>query len=288
MITKKQVEEVLEKLENSQNPVFLFDDDPDGLCSFLLLYRMVQKGYGIVIKNSPKLTKETYAEKVEKYSPDLIVILDKPMVEEEFIDYFNCPIIWIDHHQLQTVKKKVLYINPLQNGISTPTTYQCWEIVKNKMPQDIWIALLGIVGDWYYPKEIVDEVKVKYPGMIPSKSKTAPDILFMDNSKAGMLVKMLHFNLKGKIKDSEKNFKVLCRVTSPEEILYNLTPKGKFLMRNYSKINEEYEKVKKDAIQMASDDPFLVAIINQDKFSFSAELSNEVFYIYPEKIIILL
>ena len=40
MLTKKEINEIRENIENSKNPLFFYDDDPDGVCSFLLLYKM--------------------------------------------------------------------------------------------------------------------------------------------------------------------------------------------------------------------------------------------------------
>lgn len=286
MITEKQIEEVKKRLFMCENPIFLFDDDPDGLSSFLLLYRLINKGHGIVVKNQPVVTKDIYANKVERYNPDLIVILDKPMVEEEFIDNFDCPIIWIDHHGLQKPSKKVCYINPLQNSESTPTTFQCWKIVEKERPQDIWLAMVGIVGDWYYPKELIKICNEKYSHLVDEKSKSAPELMFKSKSNLGILIKVFHFNLKGKIKEVEKNFKILSRVQEPNEILMKTTPGGKLIMKNYEKIKIEYEKIKQNVLDLKTDSFFLIAIISQDKYSFSSEMSNEIFYMNPDKLVI--
>ncbi|MEK9185033.1 MAG: hypothetical protein AAB866_02620 [Patescibacteria group bacterium] len=46
MLTEKQINEIKEHLEKAQNPVFFYDNDPDGLCSFLLLQRYIDDGVG--------------------------------------------------------------------------------------------------------------------------------------------------------------------------------------------------------------------------------------------------
>jgi single-stranded DNA-specific DHH superfamily exonuclease len=57
MLTKKQVEEIKEHLERAQNPVFFFDNDPDGLCSFLILRRYCGKGRGVQVRSYPSMNK---------------------------------------------------------------------------------------------------------------------------------------------------------------------------------------------------------------------------------------
>ena len=49
------LEEIKGYLEKSVNPLFFFDDDADGLCSFLLLYRYFKKGKYVPLKSSPAL-----------------------------------------------------------------------------------------------------------------------------------------------------------------------------------------------------------------------------------------
>ena len=105
MLTKKQIDEIRQHLDKAQNPVFFFDNDPDGLCSFLLLQRYIERGKGVPIKSFPELT-EDYFRKVNELNADYIFILDKPVVSQEFfkrVEEINMPIVWIDHH---TIDKK--------------------------------------------------------------------------------------------------------------------------------------------------------------------------------------
>ena len=75
MLTKKQIEEIRGHLNSSQNPLFLFDNDQDGLCSFLLLQKYLGRGKGFPVKSSPSLTQD-YFRKVEEFNADYIFVLD--------------------------------------------------------------------------------------------------------------------------------------------------------------------------------------------------------------------
>ena len=55
MLNKKELDEIKENLEMSQNPLFFFDNDVDGLCSFLILRRSIGRGRGVAIKSFPDL-----------------------------------------------------------------------------------------------------------------------------------------------------------------------------------------------------------------------------------------
>ncbi len=51
-------------LENSSNPLIFFDDDADGLSSFLLIYKFIDKGKGIPIKH--RILDDSYLKSVEE------------------------------------------------------------------------------------------------------------------------------------------------------------------------------------------------------------------------------
>ena len=80
MLSKSKLEEIRKLLENSQNPLFFFDNDADGLCSFLILQRALGRGKGVAVKSFPDLN-SSYLRKVNELNPDYVVILEKPRVE---------------------------------------------------------------------------------------------------------------------------------------------------------------------------------------------------------------
>ena len=51
-LLSEQIREFKKELRDSLRPLFFFDDDPDGVCSFLLFYRFIKDGKGIIIKQS--------------------------------------------------------------------------------------------------------------------------------------------------------------------------------------------------------------------------------------------
>ena len=75
MLTEKQNSEIKEHLEKAQNPVFFFDNDPDGLCSFLLLRRYLGRGKGVAVRSFPDLTVD-YFRKIKELEADYVFIID--------------------------------------------------------------------------------------------------------------------------------------------------------------------------------------------------------------------
>jgi len=275
---KISLEQIKEYLTKADNPLFFFDDDPDGLCSYLLLKRYFNKGNGVVIKASPKLD-VSYLRKVEEYCPDLVVILDQPLIDEEFIQKINVPIIWIDHHPI-TDMKGVKYFNPLMSNSedNRPVTYWCYKIVE----QDEWIALIGIIGDFCLAT--VKEFSEKYKDLFPKDLEKPETILFESNF--GKLVRIFSFILKDRTSEVNKCIKILTRVKDPYEILEKKTSQGNYIYKNYEKVNKKYEEILNSAIKDKVQDNILFYTYASSKMSFTADLSNELMYRNPGKIII--
>jgi single-stranded DNA-specific DHH superfamily exonuclease len=281
-LTEKEIGRIRDELKNCKRPIFFFHDDADGLCSFLLLYRHIREGKGIVVKSKPSVDK-VLANKVFDYEADKVFILDLAVMRQEFIDAVKRPVIWIDHHA-PTDLNNVLYFNPRvhKSDIIYPVTNICYDVVK----ENLWIAMVGCVGDWYLP-EFKDEFCEKYPDLLDKDIDTPPKALF--ESEIGTLAKIFNFVLKGPSKNVNNCMKVLTRINSPYEILKQETPQGKFIYRKYESINKDYEKMVKEAEKEAKKkDDFIIYTYTEDRMSFTGELSNELLYKYPHKSIIII
>ena len=278
MLTQKQFQQIRDELDNCQNPIFFFDDDPDGLCAFLLLYRYKKEGHGFVVKTHPKLDVRS-APKIEQYDADKVFVLDVANLEQDFIDASKVPVIWIDHHG-PSDRTGMRYFNPRINdkNVNIPTTYMCYKAVQ----QDLWIAMVGCIADYYMP-DFLNEFKKKYPDLLNGK-KTVGDIYF--SSKLGTLIKIFSFCLKGKTSEVVKSMKILTRIESPYEILNQETAKGKFIFKRYEKINKLYDSLLEDAVKVAGKEKMLVFTYSEDKMSFTGDLANELLHKFPDKIII--
>jgi single-stranded DNA-specific DHH superfamily exonuclease len=279
MITKQELQEIKRYLKKSENPLFFYDDDPDGLASYLLLKTVAGKGKGIPIKSSPNLD-EIYLRKIKEYTPDCVFILDKPNITQEFVDKANTKIIWIDHHPVVGIKG-VKYYNPRLNdkNDNRPTSYWCYKIANEKL----WVAMCGIVGDWYVP-EFIDKFIKEFPGLT-KKTKDAGEMLF--TTELGKLVKVFAFILKGKVSDVKRNVSILEKIKTPYEILNQTSAKGKFIHKYYEKINKLFEKMLSEAKRQATRSKLLLYTYPSAKHSLTGILSNELLYTYPNKVIII-
>lgn len=276
MLKEKEIREIKLELINSKKPLFFFHDDPDGLCSFLLFYRFLREGNGIVVKARPKLDK-TYIKKVKEFLPDKIFILDLALVDEEFINKANTSIIWIDHHNPQ--KTKVKYFNPRIENIkdNIPVTYTCYQVVR----QDLWLAMCGCIGDWYFP-DFADEFKELYPDLLLN-AHTPEEALF--ETPLGELIRILSLILKGSTREVKKCIKILTRINDPYELLNTSTPRARYIHKRYSKIFNKYKELLDKAIKQVKD-KVVVFTYPDEKISFTGDLANELLYKFPDKLIV--
>jgi single-stranded DNA-specific DHH superfamily exonuclease len=281
MLTKREVDEIKEELETASNPVYFFHDDPDGLCSFLLLYRFVREGHGIIVKTKPSVD-ERFLRKVEEYKPDKIFIVDLAMVEQDFIDRAKTKIIWIDHHE-PLKRHGVKYYNPRVKHPKTniPASFLCHQAVA----RDLWIAMVGCVGDWYFPK-FADEFKKKYPKLLAKPIKDPEVALY--TSRLGELIRIFSFILKGKTSDVMKCVKILTRIKEPDDILEQKTAAGRFIYKKFAKTNKDYQELYKRAEREKQiTNKMMIFTYTHKTMSFTSDLSNEMLHRYPQKVILI-
>lgn len=277
---EKILKKIKDHLQSCSNPLYFYDDDPDGLSAFLLLKKFCG-GKGIVTKAGPILD-ESYLHYIEENKPDLVVILDKALVTQEFLDQIkSCPVIWIDHHGFEK-RKNVIYLNPKiwNKDDNRCTTYWAYRLVGGPL----WIACVGITSDWFIPEQL-NEFRKEYPGYVTKKPKSPTDLLF--NSKLGDLIKIFVFSLKGNSEEVKKSINCLIKIEHPDEIIKQTSPQGTFIYKRAMNLKREYDDLLNRAIECKTKEKILLFIYREGKNSYTSFLSNELLYNFNNKFIIL-
>ncbi len=272
----------------------MFDDDMDGLSSFLLIYRVVGEGKGTAVKERP-IDSESYLRKIKDYSPDLVVLLDLAVLPGEFLNGISTETVWIDHHYLPEIKNKLVkHYNPheFDENDGRPTTYWTYKIVKlideERAEKDLWIATMGCCADWFIP-EFLDKFSKKWPTLLsPEKAREIghpAEVLY--ETELGRLIRIVWFNLKGNKGEVKKSIKVMTRIKDPLDIVEEKTPEGKFIHKRAKEIFRHYETIMEEAeSRFKKDDDLLVCIYKNDKISLTSDISNELVYRYKDKLIV--
>lgn len=289
MLTEKQIEEIKEHLEKAQNPVFLFDNDCDGLCSYLLLRRYIGRGKGVAVRSYPELD-VGYAKRISQLKADYIFVLDKPILSKEFfdeIDSMQIPLVWIDHHESKEQEKmaknyNVYLYNPLMNKgkykSHEPVTALAYSIVERK--EDVWIAVIGCIADHYLP-DFADEFNKRYPDFF-GKVKEPFEAYY--KTEIGRIARAFNFGLKDSISHVVQLQNFLLNSNGPEDVLMEVEGNKSF-RETYKRIKDRYDYLIIEAEKNKSEKTIFFTYGGET--SMSADLSNELSYKYPDKYIIM-
>lgn len=283
MLSVVELQEIRDRLELSQNPLFFFDNDVDGLCSFLILRRAIGRGRGVAIKSFPDL-KEQYLKKVDELNPDAVFILDKAEVSREFIEGIfekGITITWIDHHESKTEKELIemtSYYNSIPSG--EPVTYIAQRVFNRQ--EDLWLAVLGCISDVYYPKDFAEKFEMQNPELFNSRL-SAFDAL--NATETGKVIRMLNFGLMDTTTNVVKLIKYLFKARGVYDVLDENAETKQFHHR-YAQLNEFFNKQLEKAKDDFDEDSSVLFFSYSGDTSMSAEISNRLFYENPDKLIV--
>lgn len=284
MLSSKEINEIKKQLESSQNPLFFFDNDADGLCSFLILQRALQRGKGVPIKSFPELNLN-YIRKINELNPDAIFILDKPKVSREFIKEVsekNVPITWIDHHDVEVEKgkkEKVFYYNSFPS--SEPVTYIAQKIFNRQ--EDLWLAMVGCVSDAFMP-DFAEEFSKQNPEVFSiKKDTTAFDAIH--TTELGKIIRMLNFGLMDTTTNVIQMIKFLIKAKNIHDIKEE-NPKTKQLHKRYNELNSFLQKqIQKAEAQKNPEKKFLLFEYSGE-ISMSSEIANSIYFKNKKKFVV--
>lgn len=272
MLPENKINEIRNWLTRAERPLFLFDKDADGFCSFQLLKRFIGKGEGMCVKTASGLNVD-FAEMAIKYKPDIVFVTDIPIMDQEFVDKLNRTIIWIDHHEPVRINK-VHYYNPrsYDKEVYLPVTYLCYKIVK----ENLWLATIGCISDYLIP-DYFEDFKKEFPKLADIKTKDPGDILY--KTRLGELIKVINFCLKGKTKEVREFIRNFNSIETPYEILDKKTYAGNAIYERFNHINKYYKNLIEKALDSYDKkDKIILFTYASNDFSFTGELASELIY----------
>ncbi len=282
MILKKSLKKIREFLENSQNPVFFFDNDQDGLCSFLLLRKFLGRGKGVAVKSAP-MTKE-YFRRIVEFNSDAIFILDVPEVSKDFFEKaeeVNLPVIMVDHHDVnkKNIPKFVNYYNSFseKKKQGEPVTYVCYKISEKK--EDLWLGVIGCISDRFIP-DFYDDFLEQFPEL-GKISKDAFDIFY--NSDIGKIARIFGAGLKDRTTNVMNMIRFAIKSKSPYDFL-NESKENSVFYKRFEEINSKLNKfVEKAKLNVKGN---ILFFKYAGDTSMSADLSNKLSHLFFDKVIV--
>ena len=284
MLSEKQILEIREHLEKAQNPVFFYDNDADGLCSYILLRKFIGRGKGVCIRSHTDID-EGYARKAQELNADYIFVLDRPHLGNGFVEEISklqLPIVWIDHHDGKNDYdyKDIFVYNPLNGTPSTSEPVVYWSYKIANRIEDVWIAIMGCIADHHMP-DFVEEFSERYPEYWGKNLEKPFDAYY--GAEIGKLARAIGYGLKDSITHvvQMQNFLISCR--SPSDVEQELETTRAF-GKKYRELSEKYNSLLDKAKKCEGDK--MVFFNYGGDMSISAEISNELSHLYVGKVIV--
>ncbi len=282
MLNANQLTQIRDQLETSQNPLFFYDNDVDGLCSFLILRRSLDRGRGVTIKSFPDLG-EQYIQKVEELNPDLIIVLDKAEVSEKFVSHAkinNIPILWIDHHESKTRKEIIQQTSYFTTFPSAePTSYIAQKIFNRQ--QDIWLSIIGCIGDVYLP-DFAEKFSKQNPDLLPLNINA---FTALQTTTIGKIARKLNFGLMDTTTNILGLIKYLFNCNSPYDLLEENASTKQFHKRS-NQLEEFFQKQIEKAETHFNKNSKVLFFTYSGNTSMSSEISNNLAFRHPDSLII--
>lgn len=287
MLTEKQILEIREHLERAQNPVFYFDNDADGLSSFLIMRRFVGRGKGVVVRSFPDLN-ASYARKVHEFNSDYVFVLDKPVISREFveeIEKLNIPIVWIDHHDVLPQGfsegfRNFYEYNSAKSGDlkAEPVTFICQKVCNKT--EDIWLGVVGSIADHYLP-DFIDSFAKSYPEFW--KEEVSDPFQAYFETEIGKIARGFNFGIKDSITNVVKFQNFLISVKGPADVFAEVSGNYSF-RKKYQEVKKKYDVLLRKAMQGVGEK--LIFFGYGGELAISSDLANELSFRYPGKYVL--
>ncbi|MBM3230325.1 DHH family phosphoesterase [Candidatus Pacearchaeota archaeon] len=280
MLSQASLDDLRSRLEGASCPAFLFDNDADGLCSFLIARRTLGKGIGIPVRSYPALD-VGYCEQAVLQGADLLVVLDKPFLSPESVQFAkerSLPLIVLDHHAVTKPDFSVdfpLYIeyNPaLLSGkarSAEPVSYLMYRALGRT--EDLWLLITGCIADHYLPQEW-NSFTTSFPAL--GGTVQGPFDAYYA-TRIGTLAQSLNFGLKDSLSHVRSLIRFLIECSDPAQVLSDNAPssfqeKTAFLQVELERILGEREVRGK-----------VLVVQYGGATSMSADVANKLSYLYP-------
>ncbi|MEK6926800.1 MAG: DHH family phosphoesterase [Nanoarchaeota archaeon] len=269
-MNSEKIKKIKEHLENARNPVFYYDNDADGLCSFILLRKFIDRGKGVAIRSYPEID-ERYAGRAEEFGSDYVFVLDKPVLSVKFVEKIKSlgiPLVWIDHHHVDNREYSEMYENFHAYSFDEPVTSICFELSGRK--EDTWLAVAGCIADHYLP-EFAKEFGKENPELWKSGIKEPFDALY--GTEIGRVARAINFGLKDSITNvvALQNYLIKCKNANA---VLEENKNNEFLRKKV----EDLEKIKNRVVGEAEEtkEGNLIFYSYGGEFSISSDIANEL------------
>jgi single-stranded DNA-specific DHH superfamily exonuclease len=245
------------KLEPKRRVVIIHDDDPDGICSAVLLAKACLR----VVSENPTVHSTEYGQSLtpkllkmlRRDGAQAIIFTDVPAIPRDLLSEAaeEADILILDHHY-PDYYQKVVYANPrlLKPSAYLPSSYLAFHVARALgLPQDLcWIAGIGVLSDHGVDncKPLFTLIKSEFPEIV-GKARLE-DASLMDKSQMGVLTKTISSAIVASPREGARvAFNALYSAETYRDILEGSSLEAQRLREWEKVVDDEFQNVIRDA-----------------------------------------
>lgn len=255
--TVRPAVDFIEKLQSKRRVVIIHDDDPDGICSAVLLSKTCLK----VVSENPAIHSTEYGQSLtpklvktlRRDDAQAIIFTDVPAIPQNLLSEAadEAEILILDHHYPDDYQK-VVYANPrlLKPSAYLPSSYLAFHVATAfGLPQELcWIAGIGVLSDHGVEncKPLFTVIRSEFPELV-GKARIE-DASLMDESPLGLLTKIVTSAIVGSPRTGAPvAFNALNHAETYRDILEGSSPESRRLREWNQIVEDEFQHIIKDA-----------------------------------------
>ncbi len=159
-----------------------------------------------------------------------------------------------------------------------PVTYWCYKVSNRK--EDIWLAIIGCIADHFLP-EFARDFSSMFPELWKKDKIENPfDVYY--KTEIGHIARAFNFGIKDSVSNVIKLQNFLIECTSPHNVLEENIQNYPF-RKKYQEIKNKYDSLLERALKSIEEN--LIFFDYSGDLSISADISNELSFLYPKKYI---
>jgi len=269
----------------------LHHTDPDGICSGVIMAKLVEKKRGkkadlrINQGSNDIAIQDSTVEKLRQIKASKVIITDLcvDQIPDNVLEIEKfAEILIIDHHKIYNdlESKKTIFIKPQlvseKNPASYPATKLCFDLASEieDMSDLDWVAAIGVIGDCAFNswKDFLDSVFSKY------KIEKKQDLFETSIGKSATLMSDAECVSKAKAAES---FEVVYNAKSPDDVL------NSSLKKYQEAVESERQYWLGHLEEFAEQDENFIFYLIKPKYEIKSSISTILSLEHPHKTIIL-
>lgn len=282
-------------INGAERIVLLYHIDTDGICSAKIVSEALSRLNKKVLDffpSSPKMLKDNgFQESIRKDEPDLVVIVDVGVEENEplIVNNPGYKFVILDHHQItkDLSDKRVVHVNPKIKGDERfiPASKICFDEMSKIIDiKDLdWVSAVGVIGDSgaIENKAFINKTLKKY-GFKPKDDK---DYYF--DSYFGELSNLINGAKMCKGNDgAEKALRILQESGDPHEFYNNAYELREYYNEVQDYLNEMVDNFEK--YKEKYDNLELSFYVFAPKYMIGSTMSTIVSFKHPHETIVII